>query len=126
MADQHIPHKETASLIASDKVEGTAVYNDHGERLGNIHNLMLDKQRGQVEYAVLSFGGFLGLGTDYYPLPWRSLTYDQSQGGYVVGIDKDVLKNAPHYAPADEPVYDRGYGETVYRHYGMDYPPPLV
>ena len=60
---------ETDRLIASDKVEGTAVYNRQGERLGSIYNFMVDKRSGQVEYAVMSFGGFLGIGDSYHPLP---------------------------------------------------------
>ncbi len=72
---------ETQRLIASNKVEGTAVYSREGEKLGSIYNFMVDKQSGKVEYAVLQFGGFLGLGSDYYPLPWDVLAYDVSQGG---------------------------------------------
>ena len=82
---------ETDRLIASNKVEGTAVYNRQGERLGSVYNFMVDKRSGQVEYAVMSFGGFLGIGDSYHPLPWKSLTYDTSQGGYVVDLDKDRL-----------------------------------
>ena len=63
--------EETDRLIASDKVEGTAVYNRQGERLGSIHNFMVDKRLGHVECAILSFGGFLGIGDSYYPLPGR-------------------------------------------------------
>src|SRR5688572_6886506 len=89
---------ETTQLIASDKVEGTAVYNRQGERLGSVYNFMVDKRSGQVIYAVMSFGGFLGLGSSYHPLPWRALTYDTGKGGYVVDLDKDTLKEAPSYA----------------------------
>jgi uncharacterized protein YrrD len=60
---------ETDRLIASNKVEGTAVYDRDGNKLGSVYNFMVDKQSGQVEYAALSFGGFLGVGTDYHPLP---------------------------------------------------------
>ena len=89
---------ETDRLIASDKVEGTAVYNRQGERLGSVYNFMVDKRSGQVEYAVMSFGGFLGIGDSYHPLPWKALTYDTGQGGYVVDLDKDRLQGAPSYA----------------------------
>ncbi|HEY1753206.1 MAG TPA: PRC-barrel domain-containing protein [Caulobacteraceae bacterium] len=122
MAENDIPLNETMTLIASDKVEGTAVYNRQGEKLGSIHNFMVDKQSGQVEYAVLSFGGVMGMGTDYYPLPWESLTYDTTQNGYLVDIDKETLKSAPHYGASDQPAYDQAYGRTVYGHYGLDYP----
>ena len=68
------------------------------------------------------FGGILGLGSDYYPLPWEMLTYESQQGGYVVDIDKDRLSDAPHYAD-DEPDFDRTYGEQVYGYYGLTYLP---
>lgn len=113
---------ETATLIASDKVEGTAVYNRKGERLGTIKNFMVDKVSGDVRYAVLSFGGFLGMGSDHYPLPWNMLTYDTDKGGYVVDLDKERLENAPRYSSESEPTYDRDYGRSVHDYYGVTYP----
>jgi sporulation protein YlmC with PRC-barrel domain len=113
---------ETDRLIASNKVEGTAVYNRQGERLGSIYNFMVDKRSGQVEYAVLSFGGFLGIGEDYYPLPWKALTYDTALGGYVVDLDKDRLRNAPNYAASDNPDWrDPDYGRRIDDYYGTFY-----
>tara|TARA_R110000787_G_scaffold34891_4_gene89978 strand:- start:330 stop:695 length:366 start_codon:yes stop_codon:yes gene_type:complete len=109
-------------LIASDRVEGTAVYNKQGEKLGKISNFMVDKKSGQVRYAVLSFGGFLGIGEDHYPLPWSMLDYDIAQGGYVVELDKSVLDDAPRYAAEQRPDYDDGYGRNVYQYYGLIYP----
>src|SRR5580700_3739965 len=94
---------ETDRLISSDKAVGTAVYNRHGEHLGSVYNLMIDKYSGQVAYAVMSFGGYLGMGESYHPLPWRKLTYDTRQGGYVVDIDRQRLEGAPSYAATDEP-----------------------
>lgn len=113
---------ETAELIASNRVEGTAVYDRAGERLGSISNLMIGKRTGQVEYAVLSFGGFLGLGNDHYPIPWRMLTYDVEKGGYVVDLDKERIENAPRYASDRQPLFDETYGQTVYGYYGL---PPV-
>lgn len=113
---------ETNRLIASNKVEGTSVYNREREKLGSIYNFMVDKRSGQVEYAVLQFGGLFGLGSDYYPLPWNVLTYDTDQGGYVVNLDKAVLENAPRYASGNEPSFDRDYGREVYGYYGVGYP----
>lgn len=110
---------ETDRLIASNKVEGTAVYNRQDDRLGTVHNFMVDKRSGQVEYAVMSFGGFLGIGESYHPLPWKVLTYDTDQGGYVVDLDKDMLEKAPSYRSGDEPSYDRAYGEQVNSYYGV-------
>ena len=77
--------RETASLIGSDKVEGTPVYRSNGERVGRIERVMIDKISGRVSYAVLGFGGFLGIGNDHYPLPWQSLKYDTQLGGYRTG-----------------------------------------
>lgn len=110
---------ETDRLIASNKVEGTAVYNRQGDRLGTVYNFMVDKRSGQAEYAVMSFGGFLGMGESYHPLPWKVLTYDTNQGGYVVDLDKDMLEKAPSYRSGDEPSYDRAYGEQVNSYYGV-------
>jgi len=113
---------ETSTLIASNKVEGTSVYDRDGEKLGSIYNLMIDKVDGQVEYAVLQFGGLFGLGSDYYPLPWDKLTYDEEEGGYVIDLDKETLQGAPKYAAGNEPAFDRTYGEQVYNYYGLSYP----
>ncbi len=77
--------RETGSLIGSDKVEGTAVYGANDTKIGSIERVMIDKMTGKVSYAVLSFGGFLGIGDDHYPLPWQSLKYDTNLGGYRTG-----------------------------------------
>ena len=110
---------ETDRLTASNKVEGTAVHDRRGERLGSVHHLMIDKRSGQVAYAVLSFGGFLGMGESYHPLPWKTLTYDTGKGGYVVDLDKDKLEGAPSYAASASPAWDRSYSEWIDRHYGV-------
>ena len=110
---------ETNRLIASNRVEGTAVYNRQGERLGSVYNFMVDKRSGHAEYAVMSFGGFLGIGDSYYPIPWKSLKYEPSQGGYVVDIDKDRLEGAPRYERSDVPDWDDpGYGRRIDDFYG--------
>ncbi|MCK1309986.1 MULTISPECIES: PRC-barrel domain-containing protein [unclassified Bradyrhizobium] len=89
--------RETSNLIGSDKVEGTTVYGADRREVGTIERVMIDKRSGQVKYAVLSFGGFLGIGDDYYPLPWQSLRYDEGLGGYLTNITEDRLKSAPKY-----------------------------
>jgi hypothetical protein len=109
---------ETDRLIASNKVEGTAVYNRQGERMGSVYNFMVDKRSGQVAYAVMSFGGFLGMGDSYHPLPWSALTYDTKLGGYVVDLDKERLKGAPSYTGSKSPTWDQEYGSRVDRYYG--------
>ncbi len=119
--DRTIARSETNDLIASDKVEGTNVYNSDGEKLGSVKNFMVGKRSGRVDYAVMSFGGLFGLGERYYPLPWDTLDYDTDRGGYVVDIDKQRLEGAPYYEPGQEPTYDRVYGERVYGYYGIPF-----
>ena len=89
--------RETASLIGSDKVEGTAVYGADEQRIGSIQRVMIDKISGKVAFAVTSFGGFLGIGEDYYPVPWPSLKYDTRLGGYRTGITINQLRGAPKF-----------------------------
>jgi sporulation protein YlmC with PRC-barrel domain len=107
------------TVISSERVEGTAVYNAAGDKLGSIDDLMIDKLSGQVRYAVMEFGGFLGMGTDRYPLPWSMLKYDTSKDGYVVPLDKAALEGAPRYAETEQPRYDDDYGRRVHNFYGI-------
>jgi len=115
-----VARDETSDLIAASKVEGTSVYNRQGESLGSVYDVMIDKRSGKVEYAVMSFGGFLGMGQSYHPLPWQVLEYDERQGGYVVDLDKDRLQNAPSYGADDAPDWaDRDYGRQIDDYYGI-------
>jgi len=109
--------RETTSLIGSDKVEGTAVYGSDEKRIGSIDRVMIDKKSGKVAYAVLSYGGFLGIGDDHYPTPWSSLKYDTRLGGYVVGITIDQLQGAPKYSNDNEWSWSRADDERVYGFY---------
>jgi hypothetical protein len=108
-------------VISSDRVEGTNVYNESGDKLGSIDDLMIDKRSGHVRYAVLEFGGLLGMGTERYPLPWDMLKYDTSKDGYVVPLDKSRLEDAPHYPQDAPPDYDPDYGRRVNDFYGVPY-----
>jgi PRC-barrel domain protein len=109
---------ETDRLISSEKVEGTAVYDRQGERLGTVHHLMIDKYTGQVAYSVMSFGGFLGIGESYHPLPWKMLTYDIRLGGYLVDLDRRRLEGAPSYTSRQIPNWsDRSYTERIDRYW---------
>jgi sporulation protein YlmC with PRC-barrel domain len=105
------------TVISSEKVEGTKVYNPAGEKLGSIDDLMIDQHSGQVRYAVLEFGGFLGMGTDRYPIPWSMLKYDAGKSGYIVPLDKARLEKAPKYTDERVPTYDTEYGERVNSYY---------
>jgi sporulation protein YlmC with PRC-barrel domain len=106
-------------LISSRRVEGTPVYNRDGERLGSIHAVMIGKRDGRVAYAVLSFGGFMGLGGHVHPIPWELLTYDVDNDGYVVEMTREQLENAPTMTldDTDRPV-DRAYQEQVSSYWG--------
>jgi sporulation protein YlmC with PRC-barrel domain len=106
-----------SEVISSDKVEGTSVYNVAGEKLGSIDDLMIDKISGQVRYAVLEFGGFLGMGTDRYPIPWKVLKYSTDKGGYIVPLDKARLEQAPKYSDGRAPVFDNDYGTRINNYY---------
>ncbi len=111
---------ETGSLIAASKVNGTSVYNRQGESLGSVYDVMIDKRSGQVAYAIMSFGGFLGMGESYHPLPWKVLSYDTSMGGYVVDLDKNRLQGAPSYTGNSTPTWtDRKYTRTIDDYYGV-------
>jgi sporulation protein YlmC with PRC-barrel domain len=120
VSDGDIARDETHRLIAATKVEGTPVYNGRSERLGSIEDLMIDKVSGRVAYAVLSIGGFLGIGERHHPLPWNVLTYDARVGGYNVDLSPEKLKEAPSFTD-DERVNleDRAYGRRIHDYYGV-------
>ena len=112
--------RETGSLIASDKVEGTAVYGTDQNKIGELERVMIDKLSGKVAYAVVSFGGFLGIGEDYYPMPWSTLKYDTDLGGYRVGVTKSQLENAPKYSESTGWNWNRDNDRRVYDYYKAD------
>ncbi|WDF74035.1 PRC-barrel domain-containing protein [Novosphingobium sp. KACC 22771] len=112
---------ETHDLIASDRVEGTLVYNLEGEKLGAITRFMVNKRTGKAHYAVLRYGGILGLGSVHYPLPWQILTYDRARDAYVVNIAKEQLEQGPHHSETDTPAYDQAYTGQIHAHYGVTY-----
>ncbi len=109
------------TLIAADQVEGTSIYNRAGESLGKVEDLMLDKMSGRVAYVVAGFGGFLGIGNRYYPLPWEKLTYDPNMGGFVVDLDRRMLEGAPYYSETEPAAWDDpAWGRRVHDYYGME------
>jgi hypothetical protein len=105
------------TLIAAERVQGTDVYNLAGEKLGTVDDIMIDKVSGKAIYAVMSFGGFLGIGEKYHPLPWSTLTYDETKGGYVVDLDKKMLEEAPTYSMDEDFRWTPDYGRQVDRYY---------
>ena len=88
---------ETTTLVAADKVQGTKIYSATGDNLGSVDVVIIDEKSGNIAYAILSVGGFLGIGGRYYPLPWSMLRFDTALGGYVANIDRAQLKGAPAY-----------------------------
>jgi hypothetical protein len=114
--------KEQGNLIGSDKVEGTAVYGADKTKIGSIERVMIDKRSGRVSYAVLSFGGFLGIGNDHYPLPWQSLKYDTALGGYRTGVTEKQLEAAPRYGNDNSWNWaDETRARSVSDYYGFPY-----
>jgi PRC-barrel domain len=110
--------RETYDLIGSDKVEGTNVYGAKGEKIGAVDRVMINKRSGKVAYAVLSFGGFLGLGEDHYPIPWSTLNYDTNLGGYRTNLTEQQLKGAPKYSGDNWDWRDPARGRKVSEYYG--------
>ena len=104
-------------LISSADVEGTDVYGPGDDKVGEIDHLMIDKLSGRVTYAVMSFGGFLGLGHSHYPIPWAALKYDTALEGYRTGITEQQLKDAPAFS--DDSWADRDWETRTHRHYGV-------
>lgn len=103
-------------LISVSRVCGTDVFDGAGKRIGSVSDIMLRKRDGDVAYAVLSIGGFLGIGARYNPLPWDALSYDQALGGYSLDAETDVLADAPNYGESEIADYrwDRGLVDTHY------------
>lgn len=109
---------ETPRLISAGKVQGTPVYNTDGESLGELYDVMIDKTSGRIAYALMSFGGFFGIGERYHPLPWNSLKYDTRQEGYVVGISKEVLQSGPTVGAGEQPNWTApDFADGLHRHY---------
>src|SRR3981189_2962990 len=108
----------TSSLIASDRVEGTAVYDAQGKRIGKVERLVIDKAGGRIAYAVLRFGGFRGIGGNHYPIPWPMLNYDEKLGGYRVEITEEQLQDAPKIEQGETwEQANRDRGEEVQRYW---------
>ena len=118
MSDQTISHE---NVLASN-VTGINVYNRQGDHIGSVDDIVIGKRDGKVKYAIMSFGGFLGIGEEYHPMPWAELDYSKDLSGFVVNRSREQLEGAPRYAAGNEPDWaDRAYGERVYGYYGVPY-----
>jgi PRC-barrel domain len=111
--------RETVSLIGSDKVEGTPVYGRNNSKIGTVQRVMIDKISGKIAYAVVSFGGFLGMGEEYFPMPWAALKYDTRLDGYRTNMTEDELRGAPKFnRNTDWDWSDRSRDRTLNDYYG--------
>jgi hypothetical protein len=109
-------------LIESDRVEGTNVYDPAGNEIGEIKRLMIEKLSGRIPYAVMSFGGFLGIGEEEHAIPWNKLEYDTSLGGYRTDITETQLKGAPSfYRDREYDWSDRARERELHDYWGAPY-----
>jgi len=116
-------------LILASRVEHTSVFNEEGWMIGHIKDLSIDRQTGEVIFAIMSFGGFLGIGNRLHPLPWSLLTYDTEQHGYTVSLDTKALRDAPHYDASELEEFGGSHHAEKIAHilefYGRYAPPPF-
>lgn len=108
-------------LISSDRVEGTKVFDQSGNSIGSVKRLMLEKVSGRVAYAVLSFGGLLGMGGEEHPIPWNQLTYDTKLGGYRTGLTESQLRGSPTAKDREYDWTDRQREKELHDYYGAEY-----
>jgi sporulation protein YlmC with PRC-barrel domain len=107
-------------LVPAERVNGTSVYSPDGEKLGAVEDVAIDKLSGQVAYAILSFGGVLGMGERYYPIPWSLLSYDTDRHGYVIPCDKEKLEDAPSFDAQDISGWeDTHVRQSIFDHYAI-------
>lgn len=116
-----MPAQSAHDLIVASRVKDSIVLGLDGQRIGHIEDLSIDKVTGQVRYALMSFGGFLGIGEKFHPLPWDVLDYDPKQAAYVVPLTAEALKQAPHYSKSELEAFgagDQSYRDHLYAFYG--------
>ena len=110
----------TSTLVSSKDVTGTNVYSTStGDHVGEIDHLVIDKESGRVAYAVMNFGGFLGIGEETHPLPWGTLSYSKDHNGFVTNVTKEQLEGAP--ARSDDWHQDRVWEQRFHDHYLLPY-----
>lgn len=109
------------SAICASKVIGTNVQDQKGEKIGEVEDVVLDKESHTILFAVVGFGGFLGMAEKYHPIPWASLTYDEGDNAYVVGYTKEQLQSAPA-GSIDELTQNDGLSvrDRTYTYYKAD------
>jgi sporulation protein YlmC with PRC-barrel domain len=106
-------------VLSAGTITGDKVMNLQGENLGKIDELMMDLQSGRIAYAVLSFGGFLGMGDKLFAIPWNALTVNPDEHAFILNVDKETLKNAPGFNKDNWPDFaDERWGSQIYSYYG--------
>jgi hypothetical protein len=108
----------TQLLIQSNKADAMPVQTRDGDKLGHVYAFMINKRSGQAVYAVLTIGGFLGIGKAYYPVPFGLLMFDPTADAYVMTIDRRVLEGGPSWAN-NAPLFDQAYADRVASYYGV-------
>lgn len=104
-------------LVTSDINAKLKAYGRDNRELGSVEQFVTDMFSGKAEYAVLSFGGFLGLGQKYHPVPFSALRVSTDGAGYIVDIDKTIIDGSPSYRKDDAPVFDEAYGQRIKSYY---------
>ena len=109
-------------VVSASRIIGEAVVNRQDENLGKIHELVFDAQDGRLAYAVLSFGGFMGMGNKLFAMPWKAFEFAKTENKLVLNVDKEKLKTAPGFdQDAKWPDFaDRTWGSTIYKYYGYE------
>ena len=119
MADFRESQESHGTLVRQSQLVDRKVRNLENESVGKIEDLMIDANDGRIVYAVLSFGGFLGMGNKLFAVPWPSLTFDMVRDEFVLNVDKDKLKSAPGFDRADWPnMSEPRWRNEIHRHYG--------
>ena len=119
-ADRNVPNGPGPEVMDADTLIGDSVVNAAGEDLGEIKAIMLDVESGRIAYAVLSFGGFLGMGNKLFAIPWSALTLDAGEKRFVLDIEKDRLENAPGFDKDHWPAMcDSNWATKLHEYYGV-------
>lgn len=108
----------TQLLIPSNRTDTMPVRSRDGDKVGSVFALMVNKRTGYAAYAVLTIGGFLGMGKAFYPLPFSLLLFDPANDAYTVTIDRRVLEGGPSWS-ANAPVFDQAYADRVSKYYDV-------
>lgn len=113
------PNQKFRRVMAASTLDGDSVKNRQGEDLGKVEDIMIDVPTGRVAYAVLSFGGFLGMGSKLFAIPWTTMTLDEDEKCFVLDVDKEVLKSAPGFDKDNWPdMADTAWRSRIYSYYG--------